>query len=122
MVKSKFRLQTTDMKGRRRQLRNRSTPEEKMLWQELKGNKLGRKFIRQYSVDNYVVDFYCPSERLAIELDGGVHSANSQRIYDEYRTRYLESFNIKVLRFLNQKVDENIGEVLNEIKKLFSPA
>lgn len=77
-----FHLQRTTMTERRKQLRNNSTPQEKLLWKQLQSKKLGYKFIRQYSVDNYVVDFYCPSKRLAIELDGGIHSKTIK--YDKY--------------------------------------
>lgn len=101
------------MTERRKQLRNNSTPQEKLLWKQLQRKKLGYKFIRQYSVDNYVVDFYCPSKRLAIELDGGIHSKTIK--YDKYRTSYLEAFSIKVLRFQNSDVDINIQSVVDKI-------
>lgn len=101
------------MTGRRRQLRNSSTPQEKLLWEQLKGKKLGHKFIRQYSVDNYVVDFYCPAKRLAIELDGGIHLKTIK--YDKHRTSYLEAFNIKVLKFRNSEIDSDIESAINKI-------
>lgn len=74
---------------------------------------MGFKFIRQYSVDNYVVDFYCPAKRLAIELDGDIHYKKQQ--YDQYRTNYLRAFSIIVLRFKNSEVDLDIKSVLNKI-------
>lgn len=101
------------MKERRQGLRNNATPEERLLWKQLQGSKLGFKFIRQFSVDNYVVDFYCPSKRLAIELDGGVHKKTIK--YDEYRTSYLEAFSIKVLRFNNSEVNLDIRSVIKRI-------
>lgn len=101
------------MTGRRKGLRNNSTPQEKLLWKQLQGKKLGYKFIRQYSVDNFVVDFYCPSKRLAIELDGVIHLKTVE--YDRYRTSYLEAFSIKVLRFENSEVDLNIRSVIERI-------
>ena len=107
------------MKGRRKQLRNKSTPEEKMLWQKLKGNKLGRKFIRQYSIDNNVVDFYCPARRLAIEIDGELHKDNQK--YDQYRTRYLGAFGIRVIRFWNNEVKNELEKVVSKIKENVSP-
>ncbi len=107
------------MKDRRKQLRNKSTLEEKMLWQELKGNKLGRKFIRQYSVDNYVVDFYCPAKRLAIELDGESHKDNQK--YDQYRTKYLGAFGIGVIRFWNQEIRNDVEDVVEKIREAVSP-
>lgn len=101
------------MTGRRKQLRNNATIHEMKLWKELQGKKLGYKFIRQYSVDNFVVDFYCPSKRLAIEPDGDIH--DKRKIYDEYRTNYLKAFNIKIVRFKNTEIDSKIDEVVKKI-------
>lgn len=65
----------------------------------LKGSQLaGRKFRRQHSVANYILDFYCPSERLAVELDGAVHDSFEAQEYDRERDLFLEQFGIKVLR------------------------
>lgn len=95
-------------------MRNRATEEEKILWSCLKGGKLGHKFIRQYSIEGYVVDFYCPEKRLAIELDGEQHAQNLE--YDNYRTKYLKAFNIKVIRFWNCEIKSNLTSVLRKIK------
>ncbi|KKU29172.1 MAG: hypothetical protein UX80_C0008G0004 [Candidatus Amesbacteria bacterium GW2011_GWA2_47_11b] len=103
------------MKNRRKELRNSATFEEKLLWKYLQNKKLGFKFIRQYSIEGYVVDFYCPAKRLAIELDGNVHFNASQQKYDKYRTRYLEAFNITVVRFHNLGITKNIGKILERI-------
>ena len=96
-----FHLQRTTMTERRKQLRNNSTLQEKLLWKHLQGSRTGFKFIRQYSVDNYVVDFYCPAKRLAIELDGGVHFSASQQKYDKYRTNILKH---SALKFSDLKI------------------
>lgn len=101
------------MKPRRKQLRNRATEEERILWSCLKNDKLGCKFIRQYSVEGYVVDFYCPDKRLAVELDGQQHADNVK--YDLYRTKYLGVYNIRVLRFWNHEVKNNLSQVLRQI-------
>lgn len=64
----------TSEKNKRRQLRNNATEAEKRLWQHLKGRQLdGFKFRRQHSIDSYVVDFYCPQVKLAVEIDGESH-------------------------------------------------
>ena len=73
MEKQKFHFDSPIMKLRRKSLRNDSTDSEKILWEILRRNGLGVKFRRQYSVENYVVDFYCPKLRLAIELEGKIH-------------------------------------------------
>lgn len=83
----------------RRALRKAATAGERALWQELKGSRLGLKFRRQYGVENYVVDFYCPSLRLAIELDGASHLGTSARQYDRLRQESIERLGIRVVRF-----------------------
>ncbi len=86
--------------GRRKHLRKKLTAAEATLWKLLKGQQLdGRKFRRQHGVDKYILDFYCPSERLAIELDGEHHFSDQGLEYDEKRTNFLMALNIRVLRF-----------------------
>jgi very-short-patch-repair endonuclease len=75
-----------------------------------------KKFRRQHSVGNYILDFYCATERVAIELDGAHHFTEEGMKYDEARTKYLNSLNIKVMRFENSRVLENVKSVLAEIR------
>jgi len=104
----------------RKELRANLTPAEAALWQELKGRKFeGKKFRRQHSVDSYILDFYCPEERLAIELDGNHHFEISQADYDYERDLFLKEFGVLVLRFENKEVWHNLEGVLNEIKSNF---
>ena len=77
---------------------------------------LGYKFRRQYSVDNFVIDFYCPELRLAIEVDGDSHFTPRARIYDRERQNHIESFGIRFLRVMNEDVYENLDAVLDEIE------
>lgn len=77
----------------------------------------GHKFRRQHSVGYYILDFYCTGKKLAIELDGDYHFGEEGRKHDEARTRYLNSLNIKVLRFENKMIFERRDFVLEEIKK-----
>ncbi|MDD5285877.1 MAG: endonuclease domain-containing protein [Desulfuromonadaceae bacterium] len=109
------------LKTRRKELRNNSTPAEKLLWSMLQHSNLGgNKFRRQHSVGAYIVDFYCPSEKLAVELDGDSHFTGEAIEYDSERTAYLNALNIKVLRFLNTDVYDNLNvvceRILEEIK------
>jgi very-short-patch-repair endonuclease len=105
----------------RRQLRTALTPAEARLWKYLQDHKLGgRKFRRQHSVGPYILDFYCPSERLAVELDGAAHDHERAAERDEARTRYLESHGIRVVRFENRDVMGNLEGVLQAIKSCFS--
>ena len=108
------------LKERRRQLRSGHTPTEAKLWSFLKGSQLeSRKFRRQHSVGPYILDFYCPEEKLCIELDGESHYTEAGFEHDRVRTEFLNSLNIQVLRFENNKVFENMDTVLEEIKRHF---
>lgn len=109
------------LKQFRKELRNNSTSAEATLWKFLKGKQLeGRKFRRQHSVENYILDFYCPSEKLAIELDGADHFTSAAYEYDLERTAVLESHGIKVIRFENCEVFESMEAVLEMIKNNFT--
>ena len=105
-----------------RVLRHEETSAEKILWKELRNKKLGVKFRRQHPVDMYILDFYAPDIKLAIELDGSPHKAKENREWDKERTRYLEWKYIKVLRFWNSEIENNLSSLLvkikNEIKNL----
>ncbi len=101
---------------KRQYLRKNMTKAEIILWSKLKGKHLkGLKFRRQYGINNYIVDFYCPELRLAIELDGDVHGYNSRIAYDKQRQREIEVLGIKVLRYTNNDVIKNIAGVLSDI-------
>ncbi len=110
------------LRDNRKKLRNSLTPAEAKLWTLLKNSQLeNKKFRRQHSVGPYVLDFYCPSEKLCIELDGEGHYNGASFEYDSARTEYLNSLNIKVIRFENKDVFENTEGVLEEIKRNFKP-
>jgi very-short-patch-repair endonuclease len=98
--------------------RKNLTPAEASLWKLIKGKQLqGRKFRRQHCLGNYLVDFYCFSEKLIIELDGPIHSG--QKVHDEKRQAYLESLGMTVLRFKNHQVFEEQEEMLKTIQANF---
>ena len=108
------------LKTFRKRLRKNLTPAESKLWKYLQNKQLdGRKFRRQHSINNYILDFYCPSEKLAIELDGEVHNIEAQAEYDNYRDLFLFYYGIKVLRFENKVVFENPEYLIDCIKKEF---
>jgi very-short-patch-repair endonuclease len=101
------------LKERRQALRKSQTDAEKKLWQVLRNKQLnGLKFFRQYSIGNYILDFYCPEIRLAIEVDGSQHIESE---YDEKRTDYLRQENVFVLRFWNNDVLSNLDGVYTKI-------
>ena len=102
----------------RRLLRMTETPTERMLWKKLKGKQLeGYRFRQQHGFGPYVLDFYCPEIRLGIELDGGIHKTYEQSQYDEARTSFIASNNIKVIRFENDVVYRNINSIIEEIRE-----
>lgn len=101
---------------RRKELRNNATGSEKILWQFLRGNQTGMKFRRQAGIGPYIVDFYCPKQKLVIELDGSVHNSAHAKEYDQIRTEYLQTLDIRVLRFTNDRIDSDIHGVLHEIQ------
>ncbi len=104
------------LKFRRRELRRSLTPAEAALWSSLQRSQLGgKKFRRQHSVGPYILDFYCPECRLAVELDGQTHFNPKSWKYDGDRTGYLNKLNIRVLRFENRDVFEYGDWVLLEI-------
>jgi len=108
------------LKEIRKELRNNPTAAENTLWQFLRKSQLdGKKFRRQHSIGNYIVDFYCPSEKLAIELDGGYHNETAQQLNDNERDLFLESAEVRVLRFENAEVFTDVERVLDAIKQAF---
>ncbi|MEK6652818.1 MAG: endonuclease domain-containing protein [Nitrospirota bacterium] len=108
------------LKERRKQLRNSLTPAEAKLWSLLKDSQLeNRKFRRQHSIGPYVLDFYCPSEKLCVEMDGAGHFTDGGYEYDTERTEYFKNLNIKVIRFENKDIFDNAEGILEEIRKFF---
>ncbi len=100
----------------RRNLRKILSEPERKLWYFLRDNQLqGYKFRRQYSIGRYVVDFYCHKARLAIEIDGDSHYTSATKKYDDERTAYLNSCNIRVIRFTNVEVMKNVDSVVMSI-------
>ena len=121
-MNQEFLYNNKKLKDRRKELRNNQTKAELALWSKLKGKQLnGLKFVRQYSVGPYILDFYCPSLRLGIELDGSSHFAEEAKIYDENRSKYLKSVNIRVIRFWNGEVLKNVDKVLGRIGRNLTP-
>ena len=99
-----------------RQLRQRATEAEQLLWEHLRNRKLGGlKFRRQHHFGRYISDFYCAELFLIIELEGGIHDEKNQREYDAYREEVLESRGLTVLKFKNEEVLTNLQSVLSTI-------
>ena len=108
------------LKSVRRKLRSHLTPAEAKLWKYLQHGQLqGRKFRRQHSIGPYIVDLYCPGERLVIELDGAVHDDAQSWQRDELRSAFLRKQGLRVIRFENHEVMENLEGVLAQIRLQF---
>ena len=105
------------LKTRRKALRNHSTPAEAGLWTLLKHRRFdGLKFRRQHSIGPYILDFYCPAKKLAIELDGAVHNDPMRQEYDYKRNLYLQGWGILVFRCENRALYEDPEGVLEALR------
>ena len=100
--------------SRAKELRKNSTPQENHLWYDfLRSYPL--KFQRQKVIGNYIVDFYCDKAKIVIEIDGSQHYEDLNKEYDAERTRALEQFGLKVLRFSNYDINASFDEVCEKI-------
>ena len=104
------------LKGKVRELRNNATFEERMLWKIIR--RLPFQVLRQRTIDHYIVDFYIPSKKLVIEIDGGQHYSGEGMSRDESRSKILELYGLTVLRVSNREVRENAEGITNYILNL----
>ena len=102
--------------SRARELRSSATPQERRLWYGFLSTRSIR-FQRQKPIGNYIVDFYCHSQKLVVEIDGGQHFEPSAVQYDVNRSHFLESQGLRVIRFTNLDVDRNFDGVCEVILK-----
>ena len=92
------------------------TDAEKLLWSKIRRKQLkGYQFYRQKTLGNYIVDFYCPQVNLIIELDGGQHYSDKGQAKDKIRDEYMRSIGLKILRFSDREIFENLHGVLERI-------
>jgi very-short-patch-repair endonuclease len=110
------------LKQRRQQLRCNQTDAEKLLWTKVRNKQFyGMKFFRQYSIGPYILDFYCPAIKLAIELDGGQHNQPDNKQYDTFRSEYLKAHGIDVMRLWNHEVLMDVEGVLTKLMEKITP-
>ena len=101
----------------RKKLRNEQTKHERILWNVLKRSSfMWLKFRRQHSIGRYIIDFYCSFNRVGIEVDGKNHEEEEVIEYDAIRTEYLETAWIRILRFPNEEIENNLSWVLERLK------
>ena len=99
-----------------KELRKNMTPAEKCLWQRIRLKSLGYTFFRQRPIYEYIVDFYCPSVDLVIEVDGEIHLGKETKENDYVRDEHLRSLELFVLRFTNSEVLNNADKVVEKIR------
>ena len=110
----------TALVARAKELRKNMTLAEKRLWYSyLKNFKF--KVLRQRPIDHFIVDFYCPSLKLVIEIDGDTHFTDEGKAYDKERTARLESYGLKVIRFTNSQVLRNFDAVCEQLNLSIPP-
>jgi very-short-patch-repair endonuclease len=106
-------------KFKRQVLRNNIPTAEKIVWQKLRGRQIeGCKFRRQFSIDVFVVDFYAPELKLAIEIDGDSHNEAGAEEYDKERQFFLGSKGAKFVRFSNREIYEGLDGVVERIRQV----
>ncbi len=111
-----FIFNKSSEKKKRKQLRNQMPPAEVILWSSLQRRQVsGFKFRRQYGVGPYVLDFYCPEAKLAIEIDSDIHFQKNAFEYDRNRQESIEQLGIRFLRFTNLEIYKNFNGVLESI-------
>ena len=104
-----------------REMRHSPTPAEQALWQHLRNRQMcGVKFRRQHAISRFIVDFYAPQARLVIEVDGGIHVHRQEE--DAVRQATLENLNLRVLRFTNEQVLNEMEAVLESIAEMLGEA
>lgn len=103
-----------------RELRRQQTHAETILWGYLKTKPSGYKFRRQHPLGIYIVDFYCHKLKLVIEADGSIHDVKEIKEHDRERQSAIEKSNIKVIRFTNDQILNELETVIEEIQNLFN--
>jgi very-short-patch-repair endonuclease len=106
--------------SRAKEMRKNPTPAESKLWQFLRQFPL--KMWRQKPIDHFIVDFYCPKLNLVIEVDGDSHFTEQGKIYDRQRTKVLEGYGLRVIRFTNDDVLNNFDAVCTVIGGFIPPS
>ncbi|MEW6375304.1 MAG: endonuclease domain-containing protein [Thermodesulfobacteriota bacterium] len=101
-----------------RRLRKEMTDAERKLWSKIRGKQLkGYQFYRQKPIGNFIVDFYCPKANLVLELDGGQHYTEEGKAKDMRRGEFMRSIGLRVLRFSDKEVFENMDGVIEKIEE-----
>lgn len=120
LPKSKFSMYynaNEHILDRAKELRQKETEAEKLLWEQLQAKKLnGFKFRRQHAIERFIADFYCHKAKLVIEVDGGIHKKPEIKERDKNRAAEIEKYEIKIIRFTNKEIFNNMDKVIEKIK------
>lgn len=106
---------TKEKLERAKELRREMTPAEKLLWQEIRANKLGTHFRRQQVIQGFIVDFYCHKTGLVVEVDGDIHDYQQEE--DARREKVLREMGLTIVRFKNDEVLKDLSAVVGKIKE-----
>jgi very-short-patch-repair endonuclease len=109
---------TKEKLQRAKELRRDMTPAEKVLWEELRANKLGVHFRRQQIIAGFIVDFYCHKSALVVEVDGDIHDLQQEE--DARREKVLSELGLRIVRFRNDEVVKNLSAVVGKIRELLN--
>ena len=109
---------TKEKLQRAKELRREMTPAEKMLWKEVRANKLGVHFRRQQVIAGFIVDFYCHKAALVVEVDGDIHDLQQEE--DARRQKVLSEMGLRIVRFKNDEVVKDLSMVVGKIRELVS--
>lgn len=107
---------TKEKLQRAKELRREMTPAEKILWEELRANKLGVHFRRQQIIQGFIVDFYCHQASLVVEVDGDIHDLQKEE--DERREKVLTELGLRIVRFRNDEVVRKLSTVVGRIREM----
>lgn len=116
MPRNKIIPYNKNLKAKARELRKNMTRSEVILWDKIRGKKLGLQFHRQVPILEYIVDFYCHELLLVIEVDGSSHDTDEAYKYDISRQKAIEEWGVRFLRFRDEAVKQDLGNVMRTLE------
>jgi cyclase len=99
-----------------RKLRNEPTASEVIFWGLLKQHFSNYRFKRQHPISQFIADFYCHKLKLVIEIDGSIHLSDEAKNSDQLRDEFMQTLNLKIIRFTNDEVSKNGEVVVGKLK------
>ena len=115
-MKRSIRGTSREIEQAAQRLRREMTPAERVLWEAIRSKRLaGLRFRHQHPVGGFILDFFCPARKLVVEVDGSIHDEQAE--YDSERTKHLNLWGYRVIRFRNEEVFENLPSVLAQITR-----